>query len=41
MLPFPSQNDKIFFVPTGRDDSKKQTRVTASQHIFKPGLRTF
>ena len=41
MLPFPSQNDKNCFVPTGRDGSKKQSQVTASQHIFKPGLITF
>ena len=39
MLSFPSQNDKKnFFFPTGRVYSKKQTRVTATQHIFKSGL---
>ena len=37
MLSFPSQNVK-FFSPTGRVHSKKQTRVTVNQHIFKSGL---
>ena len=37
MLSFPSQNDKKKFL-TGRVYSKKQTRVTANQHIFKSGL---
>ena len=37
MLSIPSQNDK-FFSPTGRVYSKKQTRVTGTQHIFKSGL---
>ena len=36
MLSFPSQNDIIF--STGRVYSKKQTRVTVNQHIFKSGL---
>ena len=36
MLSFPSQNDKK--IPTGRLNSKKQTRVTANQHILKSGL---
>ena len=39
MLSCPSQNDKKKNVfPTGQVDSKKQTRVTANQHIFKPGF---
>ena len=37
MLSLPSPNDKKKF-QTGRVYSKKQTRVTASQHIFKSGL---
>ena len=37
MLSFPSQND-IKKIQTGRVYSKKQTRVTANQHIFKSGL---
>ena len=32
MLSVPSQNDNF---PTGRVYLKKQTRVTANQHIFK------
>ena len=39
MLSFPSQNDtKNFFFSIGRVYSKKQTRVTENQHIFKSGL---
>ena len=38
MLSFQSQNYKNFF-PTSRVYSKKQTRVTANQNIFKSGLR--
>ena len=39
MLSFPPQNEKKkFFFPTGRAYSKKQTRVTAKQNIFKSGL---
>ena len=34
MLSVPSQNDNF---PTGRVYLKKQTRVTANQHIFKSG----
>ena len=37
MLSFPSQNDKKIF-STGPVYSKKQTWVTAYQHMFKSGL---
>ena len=38
MLSFPSQNDQKNVFPTGQVYSKKQTWVTANQHIFKSGL---
>ena len=38
MLSFPSQNDKKKNFMTGRVYSKRQTQVTANQHIFKSGL---
>ena len=33
-----SKWQKYIFFPTGRVYSKKQTRVSANQHIFKSGL---
>ena len=39
MLSFPSQNDN-FFSPTDRVYSKKQTRMTANQHILSLALFT-
>ena len=33
MLSFSSQNDKKIFCPTDQVYSKKQTRVTANQHL--------